>query len=75
MGIFTYPAIFVVIIICILSAFVTMDAAKRSQLSERDEVDLQKVERHPVLFNPIILIYVIVGLFMGIIIFYYWAKS
>ena len=75
MGVFTFPAIIVVVIICIISAWVTMDVAKRSTNSEHDEVPMEHVEQHPILFNPIILVYLVVGLFMTIIIFYYWASS
>jgi len=38
------------------------------------DVPISKIVRdHPVAMNPIIIMYIIFGLFTGIIIFYYWA--
>lgn len=77
MGVFTFPAIFVVVIICALATHATMTAIKETENRDHpneDEIS-PNIARHPFLLNPIILIYIIVGLFMTIVIFYYWSKS
>lgn len=76
-GAFTWPLMGVVFIICVLATLATMQAIREADRRENPEVDdiSRKVAKHPFALNPIILIYVIVGLYMVVVIFYYWASS
>ncbi|MEK4228555.1 short-chain dehydrogenase [Solibacillus sp. FSL H8-0538] len=77
MGIWLYPAIFVVLIICIVAYYLTVSVAHNVEDSGR-EMDTpipESLKNHPFILNPIILMYIIAGLFSGIMIFYYWSTS
>lgn len=76
-GAFTWPLIGIVFIICFLATVATMQGIREVDRRENPNVDeiSEKVANHPFAFNPIILMYIIVGLFMAAIIFYYWASS
>ena len=76
-GAFTWPLIGVIFIICVLATLATMQGIREVDRRENPDVDeiSEKVANHPFAFNPIILIYIVVGLFMAGIIFYYWASS
>lgn len=76
-GAFTWPLIGVVLIICALATLATMQAIREVDRRENPEVDeiSGKVAKHPFALNPIVFIYIIVGLCMVVVIFYYWASS
>ena len=77
MTLFTWAAIFVVIILCALSAYATVATSKHivARDSELDtSVDLA-IKQHPFLLNSIMMMYIIVGIFMTIVIFFYYAAS
>ncbi|MDZ5712917.1 hypothetical protein [Jeotgalibacillus haloalkalitolerans] len=64
----TIITISVVILICVIGLAGTLQAANKK--SERDEVS-DEVSNHPVLFNPVIIIYSIAGIAgVGIILYY-----
>ena len=76
-GAFTWPLIGIVIVICILATLATMQGIREAERRENpleDEIS-PGIARHPFAFNPIILIYVIVGVLMVGVIFFYWASS
>ncbi|MEG0258812.1 MAG: short-chain dehydrogenase [Lysinibacillus sp.] len=77
MGIWTIPAVFIIIIICAFSFIATLNVAKSttSQGGESDSPIPEAIEDNPTMLNPIIWAYAIVGLFMAVVIFYYWSKS
>ena len=77
MTLFTWGAIIVVIILCALSAYSTVVASNHIEArgSELDTSVDPIVKRHPFLLNPIIMLYIVVGIFMTIVVFYYHASS
>ena len=76
MGIWTIPSIIVGILLVIVSYFLTAGVMKRTRQRESamDTPVNKVVKEHPLAANPIIIMYVIFLTFLGIIIFYYWAK-
>lgn len=72
-----YPTIFVVIILCLVGYILTVRVGHGIEQSgrERDSEVPKEIQEHPFLLNPIILSYVVFGIFTGIIIFYYWARG
>lgn len=76
-GIFTWPLIIVVVIICALATVATMQGIREAEQRDNPNVDKvsERVVRHPVIFNPILLIYVIVGVMMVGVIFFFWAGT
>ena len=77
MTLLTWAAIFIVIILCALSAYATVATAKHidARNSELDTSVDPAIKHHPFLLNPIIMMYIIVGIFMTIVIFFYYAAS
>ncbi|WP_332649592.1 short-chain dehydrogenase [Lysinibacillus sp. 54212] len=77
MDIWLWPAIFAIVVLCIYAVYTTMAVAKqtRTRESEMDTPVPEAVKEHPLILNPIIISYVVFLLFLGIVIFYYWAKS
>ncbi|MBO2534388.1 short-chain dehydrogenase [Rummeliibacillus suwonensis] len=73
MGIWTWPLIFVVILISAVSFIWTLRIAKKqeAQNGSYDESYSKTVENNPTMLNPIIWCYIISGIFMGIVIIYY----
>lgn len=74
MTVFMWSAIFVIVILCAIAAYTTMAVAK--QVEQEGELDApieQKIVDHPFLWNPIILMYIVVGIFMTIVIFGYYV--
>ncbi|MFB1081286.1 hypothetical protein [Jeotgalibacillus sp. JSM ZJ347] len=64
----TIITIAAVIIICVIGLAGTLQAAGKKR--ERDEVS-DEVKNHPVLFNPVIIIYSLAGIAgVGIILYY-----
>lgn len=72
-----YPTIFVVIILCLIGYYLTVRVGHGIEQSgqERDSEVPEEIQEHPFLLNPIILSYVVFGIFTGMIIFYYWARG
>ena len=77
MTLFTWAAILVVIILCAFSAYATMAIGRHIELrdSELDTSVDPAIKRHPFLLNPIIMMYIIVGIFMTVVIFFMHAAS
>ena len=73
MGVWTWPLIFVVILISAISFIWTLNIAKNqgAQSGPYDESYSETVENNPTMLNPIIWCYIISGIFMGIVIIYY----
>ncbi|WP_431029311.1 hypothetical protein [Lysinibacillus sp. LZ02] len=77
MSLFVWSSIVVVVILCALAAYSTMVAANQIQKSN-SELDTSvdpAIRRHPFLLNPIIMMYIVVGIFMTIVLFFYWARG
>ncbi|MED3765066.1 short-chain dehydrogenase [Ureibacillus terrenus] len=77
-NVWTVLTTIVCIIIVAVSYFMTVSVMKkteeRSSVTETD-VPISKIIRdHPILMNPIIIMYIIFTLFLGIMIFFLWAK-
>lgn len=72
-----YPTIFVVIILCLIGYYLIVRVGHGIEQSgqERDSEVPEEIQEHPFLLNPIILSYVVFGIFTGMIIFYYWARG
>lgn len=77
MGMWTIPTIIVGLLIVIVSYVMTVSVMKKTEqrASAMDTPISKTVRNHPILMNPIIIMYLIFGLFTGIMIFYYWAKT
>lgn len=75
MGMWTIPTIIVCIIIGIISYYLTLNVMKKTEQRARvtDTPIPKSVKEHPIVFNPIIIMYIIFLLFTGFIIFYYWS--
>jgi len=71
----TVPTIIAGVVIVLVSYLLTQSVMKktRHRVSATDTPISKMVRDHPVAMNPIIIMYIIFGLFTGIIIFYYWA--
>lgn len=75
MGMWTVPAIITVILLCAYAYYVTIQVAKKVEQGGEHDVPIHEaIKDHPLLLNPIILMYVIVGILMTIMIFYYWSS-
>ena len=79
MGIWTIPGIIAVILIIAWAYYSTVSVMKKtgqraSAATEMDTPIPKAVREHPVVLNPIIIMYIIFGLFTGIMILYYWAQ-
>lgn len=77
LGIWLYPAIITGVLLLVWSYYVTMRVAKETeqQATTEDTPIHEAIKDHPFLLNPIIVMYFIMNLFLGIIIFYYWATT
>lgn len=73
MGVWTWPLIFIVILISAISFVWTMRVAKKQEVQNGpyDESYSKTVENNPTMLNPIIWCYLIAGIFMGIVMVYY----
>lgn len=75
MGMWTVPAIIVGVLIVAYSVYATVVVMRRTE--ERNTIYDTPIPRavraHPVVLNPIIIMYFIFLLFTGLIIFYYWS--
>lgn len=76
MGIWTVPTVIVCILIGVVSFFLSLGVMRKtSRKAQVTDTPIPKtVREHPMVLNPIILMYIIFLLFTGLIIFYYWAK-
>ncbi|KGR92239.1 short-chain dehydrogenase [Ureibacillus massiliensis 4400831 = CIP 108448 = CCUG 49529] len=76
MGMWTVPAIITGIVILAVAYYMTVAVMRKTteRASVTDTPINKSVRDHPILMNPIIIMYVIFGLFTGIIIFYYWSQ-
>ncbi|HWL25529.1 MAG TPA: short-chain dehydrogenase [Ureibacillus sp.] len=76
MGMWTIPAIITGAIIVWVSYYMTVGVMKKTgeRATASDTPISRNVREHPILMNPIIIMYIIFGLFTGIIIFYYWSQ-
>lgn len=78
MGIWTIPAGIAAVIMIVVGYYSTVGVmkmtARRAATTEMDTPISKTVREHPVLFNPIIIMYIIFGLFTGIMILYYWSQ-
>jgi hypothetical protein len=77
MGMWTVPTIIVSLLIVVASYFMTVSVMKKTeQRNSVTDTPISKVVReHPILMNPIIIMYFIFLFFLGSMIFYYWAKT
>lgn len=75
MGIWTIPAIIASILIIAYSVYSTVSVMRMNEqrASSMDTPIPKAIKEHPMLLNPIIIMYFIFLLFTGIIIFYYWS--
>ncbi|QBK25467.1 short-chain dehydrogenase [Ureibacillus thermophilus] len=75
-NVWTVLTIFVSIILIAISYVTTVSVMKKTeQRASTTDVPISRLVReHPILMNPIILMYVVFLLFLGILIFYLWAK-
>lgn len=75
MGMWTIPTIITGVIIVFVAYFLTAGVMKktRQRASATDTPISKVVKEHPIAMNPIIIMYIIFGLFTGIMIFYYWS--
>jgi len=77
MGMWLIPAIIAIVIISAISFFYTLKIAKMTseRKSENDTPISETVEEYATMLNPIVWVYAIFLLFLGIMIFYYWSKA
>jgi len=77
MGMWLIPALIAMIIICVISFVYTLKIAKMTseRKSEKDTPISETVEEYSTILNPIVWVYAIFLLFLGIMIFYYWSKA
>lgn len=77
MGMWLIPALIAMIIICVISFVYTLKIAKMTseRKSEKDTPISETVEEYATMLNPIVWVYAIFLLFLGIMIFYYWSKA
>lgn len=79
MGMWTIPAVIAGVLIVAYSYYATvkvmkMTGERSSVVNTTTDTPINKAVRdHPILFNPIIIMYVIFLLFTGLIILYYWS--
>ncbi len=77
MGMWLIPAIIAIVIISAISFVSTLKIAKMTseRKSENDTPVSETVEEYSTMLNPIVWVYAIFLLFLGIMIFYYWSKA
>lgn len=76
MGMWLIPALIAITIISAISLVSTLKVAKMTsqRKSENDTPISETVEEYGTMLNPIVWVYIIFLLFLGIMIFYYWSK-
>ncbi|MBG9455361.1 short-chain dehydrogenase [Lysinibacillus sphaericus] len=76
MGMWLIPALIAITIISAISLVSTLKIAKMTsqRKSENDTPISETVEDYSTMLNPIVWVYIIFLLFLGIMIFYYWSK-
>jgi len=76
MGMWLIPALIAITIIAAISLVSTLKIAKMTsqRKSENDTPISETVEEYSTMLNPIVWVYTIFLLFLGIMIFYYWSK-
>ncbi|MEK5334158.1 MULTISPECIES: short-chain dehydrogenase [unclassified Lysinibacillus] len=76
MGMWLIPALIAITIIAAISFVATMRIAKMTseRKSEKDTPISGTVEEFATMLNPIVWVYIVFLLFLGIMIFYYWSK-
>lgn len=76
MGMWLIPALIAIAIISAISLVSTLKIAKMTsqRKSENDTPISETVEDYSTMLNPIVWVYIIFLLFLGIMIFYYWSK-
>lgn len=76
LGMWTIPLIITAILIIGVAYFMTVGVMKKTtQRATVSDTPISKnVRENPIMMNPIIIMYVIFGLFTGIMIFYYWSQ-
>ncbi|WP_155592104.1 short-chain dehydrogenase [Lysinibacillus cavernae] len=77
MGMWLIPAIIAIVIISAISFVSTLKIAKMTseRKSENDTPISETVEEYATMLNPIVWVYAIFLIFLGIMIFYYWSKA
>lgn len=77
MGMWLIPAIIAIVIISAISFVYTLKIAKMTseRKSENDTPISETVEEYATMLKPIVWVYAIFLLFLGIMIFYYWSKT
>ncbi|KOP79247.1 short-chain dehydrogenase [Lysinibacillus sp. FJAT-14745] len=77
MGMWLIPALIAITIISAISLVSTLKIAKMTsqRKSENDTPISETVEEYTTMLNPIVWVYIIFLLFLGIMIFYYWSKT
>ncbi|WP_341301744.1 short-chain dehydrogenase [Lysinibacillus sp. FSL H8-0500] len=77
MDMWLIPALIAGIIITVISFVSTLKIAKMTskRKSENDTPLSETVEEYATMLNPIVWVYAIFLLFLGIMIFYYWSKA
>ncbi|KOY82472.1 short-chain dehydrogenase [Lysinibacillus macroides] len=77
MDMWLIPALIAGIIITVISFVSTLKIAKMTskRKSENDTPISETVEEYATMLNPIVWVYAIFLLFLGIMIFYYWSKA
>ncbi|MGE7693283.1 short-chain dehydrogenase [Lysinibacillus sp. NPDC094177] len=77
MGMWLIPALIAITIISVISLVSTLKIAKMTseRKSENDTPISETVEEYSTMLNPIVWVYIIFLLFLGIMIFYYWSKA
>ncbi|AHN20710.1 short-chain dehydrogenase [Lysinibacillus sphaericus] len=77
MSMWLIPSLIAITIISVISFVSTMKIAKMTseRKSEKDTPISETVEEYATMLNPIVWVYIIFLLFLGIMIFYYWTKT
>ncbi|MFJ7731991.1 short-chain dehydrogenase [Lysinibacillus sp. NPDC097231] len=77
MGMWLIPALIAITIISVISFVSTLKIARMTseRKSENDTPISETVEEYATMLNPIVWVYIIFLLFLGIMIFYYWSKA
>ncbi|KMY29338.1 hypothetical protein [Lysinibacillus] len=77
MGMWLIPALIAITIISAISLVSTLKIAKMTsqRKSENDTPISETVEEYATMLNPVVWVYIIFLLFLGIMIFYYWSKA
>ncbi|MGN4126436.1 short-chain dehydrogenase [Lysinibacillus sphaericus] len=77
MGMWLIPALIAITIIAVISFVSTLRIAKMTseRNSEKDTPISETVEEYATMLNPIVWVYAIFLLFLGVVIFYYWSQA